>query len=70
MYDQSGKWIGWKNKNGEQVYWGHGDWGKGQGLSNYPHLNYEIGGVKGHLFLEDKIVNRGMANEFMRELEL
>lgn len=66
MFYNHGKWIGWLNKNGDQVYWGHGDWGKGLGSSNFPHLNYNIGGKRGHLFLEDKIINRGELEEFNR----
>jgi hypothetical protein len=68
IYDDSGKWIGWKNQTGDTVYWGHGDWGKGSGLSNYPHLNFDIQGVKGHLFLKDKVINRGMWNDFQKEI--
>lgn len=64
MYDGSGKWIGWENKLGDQVYWGHGDWGKGVGSSTFPHLNYNINGQKGHLFLNNKIINRGQLAEF------
>ncbi len=64
VYDKSGKWVGWKNKAGDMVYWGHGDWGKGVGSSTFPHLNYQIGGQKGHLFLKDKIVNKGMWDNF------
>lgn len=64
IYDDSGKWIGWQNKTGDQIYWGHGDWGKGVGSSTFPHLNYNINGQKGHLFLGNKIENRGMASEF------
>lgn len=64
MYDINGKWIGWSNSKGS-VYWGHRDWGKGVGSSTFPHLNYKIDGVKGHLFLEDKIKNRGMYNDFI-----
>src|SRR5690554_2676793 len=63
MYDSSGKWIGWNGSNGS-IYWGHGDWGKGVGSSTFPHLNYNIGGQKGHLFLGDKINNRGMWDSF------
>jgi hypothetical protein len=68
IFDDSGKWIGWKNKSGDTVYWGHGDWGKGVGLSHYPHINFEIQGVKGHLFLKDKIINRDMWNSFQKEI--
>ncbi|EJL68057.1 DUF6443 domain-containing protein [Chryseobacterium populi] len=70
IYDGSGKWIGWENKAGDQVYWGHGDWGKGVGSSTFPHLNYNINGQKGHLFLENKINNRGQASEFMSYFNL
>jgi hypothetical protein len=68
IYDNSGKWIGWRNSAGDTVYWGHGDWGKGAGLSNFPHLNFDIQGVKGHLFLRDKIINRGMWQDFKNEM--
>uniref|UniRef100_UPI0004937CD4 RHS repeat-associated core domain-containing protein n=1 Tax=Chryseobacterium hispalense TaxID=1453492 RepID=UPI0004937CD4 len=64
MYDGSGKWVGWENKAGDQVYWGHGDWGKGVGSSTFPHLNYNINGQKGHLFLNNKINNRGQSADF------
>ncbi|ENV3333567.1 hypothetical protein ACK5KF_003909 [Salmonella enterica] len=64
MYDSSGKWIGWQNKAGDKVYWGHGDWGKGVGKSTFPHLNYDINGTSGHLFIRDKIINRGQWDEF------
>ena len=64
MYDANGKWIGWNNSKGS-VYWGHGDWGKGVGSSTFPHLNYNIEGTKGHLFLQDKIINRGMGEDFV-----
>ncbi|WP_223275763.1 RHS repeat-associated core domain-containing protein [Paenibacillus elgii] len=67
IYDQGGKWIGWEGKRGK-LYWGHNDWGKGVGLSNFPHLNYDLNGVKGHLFLKDKIINRKMWNDFVRSL--
>jgi len=42
-----------------------GDWGKGLGSSTFPHLNYDFGNVKGHLFLESKIANRGMWDDFI-----
>ncbi len=64
MYDSSGKLIGLKNGKGSSVYWGHGDWGKGLGSSTFPHLNYNFGKTKGHLFLENKIQNRGMMKSF------
>ena len=64
IYDAGGKLIGWSSSKGS-VYWGHGDWGKGVGSSTFPHLNYEINGVKGHLFLENKIINRGMLDDFL-----
>ncbi|MEA5403389.1 hypothetical protein VB776_10710 [Arcicella sp. DC2W] len=64
MYDASGKLIGWSNEKGS-VYWGHGDWGNGKGSSTFPHLNYNIGRVKGHLFLQDKITTRGMWGDFI-----
>jgi Pretoxin HINT domain len=62
--DAEGRWIGWKNQTGDTVYWGHGDWGKGLGTSTYPHLNYNIQGQQGHLFLENKIRNKGMWGNF------
>ncbi|UPQ77583.1 DUF6443 domain-containing protein [Chryseobacterium nepalense] len=64
MYDDTGKWIGWENKSGAQVYWKHGDWGKGVGSSTFPHINYNINGQKGHFFLKNKITNRGEWNAF------
>jgi len=64
IYDDSGKWIGWQNEAGNKVYWGHGDWGQGVGKSTFPHLNYDIEGSSGHLFLRDKIINRGQWDEF------
>ncbi|MGC4129627.1 MAG: hypothetical protein QM564_08735 [Bergeyella sp.] len=70
MFNESGKWIGWKNSKGS-VYWGHGDWGKGVGSSTFPHLNYKMtGGTKGHLFLENKIKNRGMWGDFTNYFNL
>ncbi|WP_281423899.1 RHS repeat domain-containing protein [Oceanobacter mangrovi] len=68
IYDDTGKWVGWQNDAGDKVYWGHGDWGGGLGLSDSPHLNYEIGNKKGHLFLKDKIVNRGQMDTFKEEI--
>ncbi len=60
-----GKWIGWSNNTGDTVYWGHADWGQGVGSSSFPHLNFSLAdGTKGHLFLQDKIVNRGMWADF------
>ena len=70
IYNESGKWIGWENKVGDQVYWGHGDWGKGVGSSTFPHLNYNINGQKGHLFLGNKIENRGQLSEFKAYFKL
>ncbi|WP_449397589.1 hypothetical protein [Chryseobacterium wanjuense] len=64
LYDDAGKWIGWENKSGGQVYWKHGDWGKGVGSSTFPHINYNINGQKGHFFLKNKITNRGEWNAF------
>lgn len=64
MYNGSGKLIGWKNGTGDSVYWGHRDWGKGLGSNTFPHLNYRIGSSKGHLFLQNKIQNRGMMSSF------
>lgn len=69
-YDPSGKWIGWKDEKGNQVYWGHGDWGQGKGMSTYPHINYNINGITGHLFLADKIRNRGQWPAFAKEFGL
>jgi len=64
-YDSNGKWNGWANASGARVYWGHNDWYKGKGASTFPHLNYEIGNTKGHLFLLDKIRNAGLMSEFI-----
>ncbi len=70
MYSSSGKLIGWKNGAGDSVYWGHGDWGQGLGSSTFPHLNYRIGNSKGHLFLQNKIQNRGMMDSFINYFRL
>lgn len=70
VYDASGKWIGWTNKAGDKVYWGHGDWGQGVGKSTFPYLNFEINGTKVHLFLRDKIENRGMLQDFVNIFNL
>jgi hypothetical protein len=67
IYDEGGQWIGWKNSKGDSVYWNHNDWGRGIGTSTYPHLNYDINGIKGHLYLQDKIQNRGMIESFQNE---
>ncbi len=64
IYDDTGKWIGWENKSGNQVYWKHGDWGNGLGSSTFPHINYNIEGQKGHFYLKDKMINRGEWNSF------
>ncbi|EIO0280571.1 RHS repeat-associated core domain-containing protein, partial [Salmonella enterica subsp. enterica serovar Senftenberg] len=69
IYDSNGKWIGWQNKAGDSVYWGHGDWGQGVGKSTFPHLNVNINGEKGHLFLRDKIINRGQWDDFEKFFE-
>ncbi|EOI5716518.1 RHS repeat-associated core domain-containing protein [Cronobacter turicensis] len=66
MYDANGKWVGWQNKAGDSVYWGHGNWGQGVGKSTFPHLNININGEKGHLFLKDKIINRGQWDDFAK----
>ncbi len=59
-YNANGRWTGWSNGKGDAVYWGHGDWGKGVGTSTFPHLNYSrADGTGGHLFLGNKIANRG-----------
>ncbi len=68
MFDDTGKWIGWENSAGDLVYWGHGDWGNGKGLSNFPHLNFNIKGQKGHLFLKNKIQIRGEWTAFSNEI--
>jgi hypothetical protein len=60
MHDAAGRWIGWKNAAGDKVYWGHGDWYTGPGKSKFPHLNFDIAGESGHLFLGDKITNTGL----------
>jgi hypothetical protein len=66
IYNEHG-WCGWRNDKGETVYWNHGDWDTGPGVSAYPHLNYEVGGVKGHLFLQDKIISHGLMENFQNE---
>ena len=71
IYDKKrGILLEWKNPKGDKVYWNHGDWGKGPGSSKFPHLNYSIGNCNGHLFLKDKIVNRGQWAEFARHFNL
>ena len=40
--------------------------GGGLGKSTFPHLNYEIGGKTGHLYLGNKIENRGEWSDFVR----
>jgi len=60
-----GQWNGWINSNGDAVYWNHGDWGKGVGTSTFPHLNYNVKGKQGHLFMLDKIENAGMLDDFI-----
>lgn len=69
-YNAKGQWNGWVNNSGGEVYWNHGDWGKGVGKSTFPHLNYKLDGQKGHLFLGDKIKNKGMWNDFVKEFSL
>jgi len=69
-YNAKGQWNGWANNSGGEVYWNHGDWGKGVGKSTFPHLNYKLDGQKGHLFLGDKIKNKGMWNDFVKEFSL
>nr|WP_309550825.1 RHS repeat-associated core domain-containing protein [Erwinia sorbitola] len=69
MYDSNGKWIGWQNNTGDSFYWGHGDWGQGVGKSTFPHLNININGEKGHLFLKGKIINRGQWDDFAKFFE-
>lgn len=64
IYGDRGQWIGWQNRAGDKIYWGHGDWYKGPGTSKFPHLNYQIGDQSGHLFLGDKITNTGMWDDF------
>lgn len=68
-YNEKGQWNGWKNAKGDTVYWNHGDWGKGVGTSTFPHLNYDVSGKKGHLFMKDKIENSGMVDDFYSKYE-
>ncbi len=70
---ENGKLVGWENvTNGNKVKWGHYDWYQGGGSSNFPHLNYEFNGskLKGHLFLEDKIHNTGLMDDFIAYFDL
>ena len=63
---------GWENlTNGNKAYWNHNDWMKGEGLSRFPHINYSMDGGKtvGHIFLKDKIVRKGMWDDFISEME-
>jgi len=66
IYNEHG-WCGWKNAKGDTVYWNHGDWSTGPGISDYPHLNFNIRGAKGHLFLQDKITSHGLLDGFQNE---
>ncbi|WP_336282322.1 hypothetical protein [Cronobacter dublinensis] len=59
MYDANGKWVGWQSKAGDSVYWGHRDRRQGVGKSTFAHLNININGEKGRLFLKNKIINGG-----------
>ena len=71
IYDlKSGITKEWISPKGDKVYWNHGDWGRGPGSSKFPHLNYSIGKCNGHLFLKDKIVNRGQWQEFAEYFNL
>lgn len=71
IYDiQRGILVEWINERGDKVYWNHGDWGSDPGKSRFPHLNYSIGNCNGHLFLKDKIVNRGQWKEFAEQFQL
>ncbi|MEC9974990.1 hypothetical protein RCT88_20095, partial [Escherichia marmotae] len=44
-------------------------WGQGVGKSTFPHLNININGEKGHIFLRDKIINRGQWDDFEKFFE-
>lgn len=35
----------------------------------FPHINYEVGGVKEHLLMKNKIVNNGMWEVFLKAME-
>lgn len=53
-YNSAGKWTGWSAANGDKIYFGHGDWGKGVGSSTFPHLNYNIVELKDIYFFKSK----------------
>jgi hypothetical protein len=67
-YNDRGQWNGWQSSRGS-VYWNHGDWAQGQGSSNFPHLNYDVSGKQGHLFMGDKIEAAGMTDAFDKHYE-
>lgn len=69
IYDDKKQWVGLKNSAGDTIKWKHHDWA-GPGTSRYPHINYEIGGESGHLFLADKIANKNMWKDFIPEFGL
>ena len=65
-------WQGWKNlDNGNTAYWNHDDWMKGDGLCKFPHINFSMdgGNTVGHIFLKDKIIKKGMWDDFVKEIK-
>ncbi len=69
-FTSDGQLNGWEKENGDSVYWNHGDWIVGIDKSKYPHINFNIGNCKGHLYLKDKIVNAGLWEEFKERFNL
>lgn len=69
-YTSDGQLNGWEKENGDSVYWNHGDWIVGIDKSKYPHINFNIGNCKGHLYLKDKIINAGLWEEFKERFNL
>lgn len=66
----NGQLQGWVNDKGDSIYWNHFDWYVGLGKSKFPHINFDVDGCKGHLFLKDKIQNSGLWNDFKEYFKL
>lgn len=66
----NGQIQGWVNDKGDSIYWNHFDWYVGLGKSKFPHINFDVDGCKGHLFLKDKIQNSGLWNDFKEYFKL
>lgn len=66
----NGQIQGWVNDKGDSLYWNHFDWYTGLGKSKFPHINFDVGECKGHLFLKDKIQNSGLWKVFKEYFNL